>query len=133
MTCVGYLKPSASNTFALARARLSQGGPPDRFGAGNWRTLRSQIASVGNLFAAARPAEVDREVVADQSPAAPRQDGRTAGQTREVLLAPAGGESPDAAAVRVDAPALGAARADRLTDVVAIHNFDVRARSLRRP
>ena len=48
--------------------------------------------------------------------AAPRQDRRTAGQTCEVLLAPAGGESPDAAAVRVDAPAdLGAARADRLT------------------
>jgi hypothetical protein len=61
-------------------------------------------------------ADADRQLVADQSPAAPRQDGWAAGQTREVLLALAGGESPDAAAVRVDAPSdLGAARADRLT------------------
>ena len=49
--------------------------------------------------------------------AAPRQDGWAAGQTREVLLAPAGRAPPDAAALRVDAPsALDAARADRLTD-----------------
>ena len=67
--------------------------------------------------AAAGAADADRQLVADQSPAAPRQDGWAAGQARAVLLAPAGRESPDAAAVRVDAPAdLGAARADRLRD-----------------
>ena len=51
-----------------------------------------------------------------QSPAAPRQDGWAAGETRSLLLAPAGGEPSDAAAVRGDAPAdLGAARTGRLT------------------
>jgi Transposase DDE domain group 1 len=56
------------------------------------------------------------ELVVDQPPAAPRQNGWTAGQARPVLLAPAGGEPSDAPAVRGDAPAdLGVARADRLT------------------
>ena len=67
--------------------------------------------------AATRAAEAHRQLVADQSPAAPRQDGWAAGQARPLLLAPAGGEPSDAAAVRGDAPAdLGAAGADRLTD-----------------
>ena len=44
--------------------------------------------------------DADRHLVADQPPAAPRQNGWAASQTREVLLAPAGGESPDTAAVR---------------------------------
>src|SRR5579864_8289520 len=70
---------------------------------------------LGEPVAPTRATETDRQLVADQSPAAPRQDGRTAGETREVLLAPAGGEPSDAAAVRRDAPAdLGAAGADRL-------------------
>jgi len=70
----------------------------------------------GQSVAAARPADADRYVVAHQSPAAPRQDGRATGQARPLLLAPAGREPPDPAAVRVDAPAdLGAARADGLT------------------
>jgi hypothetical protein len=52
--------------------------------------------------------------------AAPRQDGRTAGQARPLLLAPAGRESSDTAAVRGDAPAdLAAAHADRLMATAA--------------
>src|SRR6202040_4101762 len=71
-------------------------------------------------LAAAGAATANRQLVADQSPAAPRQDGWAAGEARPLLLAPAGGESPDAAAVRVDAPAdRGAARADWLTGVRA--------------
>jgi hypothetical protein len=67
---------------------------------------------------AAGATSADRHLVADQSPAAPRQDGWAACQARPLLLASAGEKSPDAAAVRVDAPAdLGAARADRLTGV----------------
>src|SRR5450759_3213974 len=71
---------------------------------------------LGESVAAARPTDADRHVVADQPPATLRQDGWAAGQARPLLLAPAGGESPDAAAVRGDAQTdLGAARADRLT------------------
>ena len=44
---------------------------------------------------AAGAAEADRHQVADQSPAAPRQDGRALGETRVVLQAVAGGEPPD--------------------------------------
>ena len=78
---------------------------------------RARLQPRQSLAAAGAPG-ADRHLVADQSPAAPRQDGWAAGQARPVLLAPAGGEPPDAAAVRVDAPAdLGAARADRLTGV----------------
>ena len=66
--------------------------------------------------AAAGAADADRHVVADQSPAAPRQDGWAAGQARAVLLAVAGGESSDPTPVRGNPSAdLGAARADRLT------------------
>jgi hypothetical protein len=65
-------------------------------------------------LAAAGATGAGRHLVADQPPAAPRQDGRTASQARLLLLAPAGRESSDTAAVRVDAPAdLGAARAGR--------------------
>src|ERR1035437_1239222 len=72
---------------------------------------------LGESVAAAGAPGADRHLVAHQSPAAPGQDGWAAGQTRPVLLAPAGGEPHDPAAVWVDAPAdLGAARADRLTD-----------------
>jgi len=71
----------------------------------------------GQSVAAARAATAHRELVAHQSPAAPRQDGWTPRTTRAVLLlALPGGESPDQALVRVDAPAdLGTARADGLT------------------
>jgi hypothetical protein len=63
--------------------------------------------------AAARATETDRQLVVDQPAAAPRQDWRPLGETRTVLLAPAGREPP----VRVDASAdLGAPDADRLTD-----------------
>src|SRR5439155_15597295 len=55
-------------------------------------------------LAAAGVTGADRHLVADQSPAALRQDGRTAGQARRLLLAPAGRESSDTAAVWVDAP-----------------------------
>ena len=68
-------------------------------------------------LAAARAPGAYRQVVADQSPAAPRQDGWAAGHVRPVLLVDVGRESSDAAAVRVDAPTdLGAAGAHRLTD-----------------
>ena len=67
-------------------------------------------------LAAAGAAEADRHLVADQSPAAPRQDWRAVGETRALLLAAAGGESPDSAPVRGDAPAdLGATGPGRLT------------------
>src|SRR6266851_6346663 len=69
-------------------------------------------------LAAAGAAGADRHLVADKSPAAPRQDGWTADQARPLLLAPAGGESPDPTSIRVDVGAdLGSARADRLTRV----------------
>src|SRR5450759_823082 len=71
---------------------------------------------LGESVAAARPADADRHVVADQPSATPRQDGWAAGHARPLLLAPAGREPPDPTPVRGDAPAdLGAARADRLT------------------
>src|ERR1035437_5026179 len=66
-------------------------------------------------LAAAGAADADRHLVADQSPAAPRQDGWAAGQTREVLLAPAGREPPDPTSVRKHAAAdRRAALADRI-------------------
>ena len=88
-----------------------------RFRANEVRLQLSVLAyNLGNLWRRlVLPTRIDT-LVADQPPAAPRQDGWAAGQARPLLLAPAGGESPDAAAVRGDAPAdLGAARADRLT------------------
>src|ERR1019366_666912 len=66
-------------------------------------------------LAAAGATGADRHVVADQSPAAPRQDGRALGETRALLLAVAGGESSDPTRVRGDAAAdLGPAVADGL-------------------
>jgi len=41
----------------------------------------------------------------DQSPAAPRQDGRALGETRALLLAVAGGEPPNPTPVPGDAAA----------------------------
>ena len=59
-----------------------------------------------------RATKTNRQLVTNQPAAAPRQDGWAAGETRSVLLAPAGREPPDSVAVRVDAPAdRGAARA----------------------
>ena len=54
----------------------------------------------GEPVAAAGAAEEDRELVADQLAAAAGEDGRPAGQARPVLLAAAGREPSDAAAVR---------------------------------
>ena len=69
-------------------------------------------------LAAAGAAGANRLLIAQQSPAAPGQDGWAAGETCSVLLVPAGGAPSDAAAVRVDAPTdLGAGRANRLTSV----------------
>src|SRR5450759_5699680 len=66
-------------------------------------------------LAAAGAAGADRHLVADQSPAAPRQDGRALGETRAVLLAVSSREPSDPTPVRGDASAdLGAARADGL-------------------
>jgi hypothetical protein len=60
--------------------------------------------------------DTDRQLVVDQRAAAPRQDRRTLGETRALLLAVAGGESSNPTPVRVDAPAdLGPAGADGLT------------------
>ena len=58
---------------------------------------------LGESVPAARPADANRHVVADQP--TPRQDGWAAGQACPLLLAPAGREPPDAAPVRRDAPA----------------------------
>ena len=48
---------------------------------------------------AARAAEENRRLVADELAAADREDWRTPNQARPLLLAAAGGESPHAAAV----------------------------------
>jgi hypothetical protein len=86
-----------------------------RANAGPAATERARVQPREPL-APTRATKTNRQLVADQAAAAPRQDGWAAGQTLTVLLAPAGREPPDAAAVRVDAPAdRGAARADRLT------------------
>ena len=67
-------------------------------------------------LAAAGAAEADRHLVADQSPAAPRQDGCAVSETRALLLAVPGGEPSDSTPVRGDAPAdLGATGPGRLT------------------
>ena len=89
-----------------------------RFRANEVRLQLSVLAyNLGNLWRRlVLPARID-SLVADQSPAAPRQDGWAAGQARPVLLAAAGRESSDAAAVRVDAPAdLGAPGAGGLAE-----------------
>ena len=88
-----------------------------RFRANEVRLQLSVLAyNLGNLWRRLVLPRRIEQLVADQSPAAPRQDGWAAGQARPVLLAPAGREPPDPTPVRVDAPAdLGAARADRLT------------------
>ena len=75
--------PGERSPLAVERARLQLGQP---------------VASAG-------AAKANRYLVADQLAAAPRQDGRAAGQARQVLLAPAGGEPPDPTPVRSDAPA----------------------------
>ena len=83
-----------------------------RFRANEVRLQLSVLAyNLGNLWRRlVLPTRIDT-LVADQPPAAPRQDGWAAGQARPLLLAPAGGEPPDPTPVRVDAPAdLGAAR-----------------------
>ena len=51
-------------------------------------TLRQPLAPTG-------APDADRHVVADQPPAAPRQDGWAARETCPLLLAPAGREPPD--------------------------------------
>ena len=53
-------------------------------------------------MAAAGAAEEDRALVLDQLAAATGEDGRPIGETRPVLVAPAGRERSDAALVRGD-------------------------------
>jgi hypothetical protein len=93
---------------ALDAAVLSpipgQRGPP--------ATERARVQP-GESLAAVGVAHAGRHVVAHQPPAAPRQDRRTSGEARPVLLAPADRRAPDTPTVRGDASAhLGAAAAD---------------------
>jgi len=57
----------------------------------------------GEFVVAAGVTPANRELVADQLAAAASEDRRTAGQTCALLLAIAGGRTPDARAVRSDA------------------------------
>ena len=59
----------------------------------------------GKPLAAAGSAGRDRRLVTDQRAAAAGEDWRAAGQACTVLLADAGGRTPDARAVRSDAAA----------------------------
>ena len=69
----------------------------------------------GKPLAAAGAASEDRQLVADEPATTIGQDGRPADQSRTVLLAAAGGEPFDAAAVREHGvPDRGAARARRI-------------------
>src|SRR5579864_2559700 len=56
----------------------------------------------GKLVAPARAADADRHVVTDELAATVDPDGWPPREAREVLLADAGGRTPDAAAVRGD-------------------------------
>jgi hypothetical protein len=109
---IGFQQAAGRQAGGALDAALVSSGPGKRGPASAERAgvqPRECLAAAGSTSA-------DRHLVADRSPAAPRQDGWAACQARPLLPAPAGGESPDAAAVRVDAPAhLGAAGADRLT------------------
>ena len=89
-----------------------------RFRANEVRLQLSVLAyTLGNLWRTTGAPDADRHVVADQPPAAPRQDRWAASETCPLLLVPAGREPSDPPPVWVDAPAdLGAARAERLTD-----------------
>ena len=78
-------------------------------------TERARV-QLGKSVAATDPAQAHRALVIDQPPAAPRQDWRAVSETRALLLAVPGGESPDSTPVRGDAPAdLGATGPGRLT------------------
>jgi len=71
-----------------------------RFRSNEVRLWLSLIAyKPGEPMAAAGPADEDRQLVADKLATTAGEDGRKAGETRSVLLAPTGGEPPDAAAV----------------------------------
>src|SRR5215510_86302 len=73
---------------------------------------------LGESVAAVGVARANRHVVAHEPTATPRQDGRAPGEAWPLLLAPAGRGSPDAPAVRGDAPAhLGAAGAHGVKDL----------------
>ena len=93
-----------------------------RFRANEVRLQLSVLAyNLGNLWRRlVLPTRIDswslRQLVAHQCAAAPRQDRRTLGEARPLLLAPVGREPPDPARVRVDAPTdLGVTDPDRLT------------------
>jgi hypothetical protein len=60
---------------------------------------------LGESVAPTRTTEADRQLVADHSPAAPRQNGWAAGQALTVLLAHARREPPDPTPVWLDAAA----------------------------
>ena len=88
-----------------------------RFRANEVRLQLSVLAyNLGNLWRRLVLPKRIRHLVADQSPAAPCQDGWPAGETRALLLAAAGGESLDPTPVRGDASEdLGTTGAGRLT------------------
>jgi hypothetical protein len=93
-----------------------------RFRANEVRLRLNVLAyNLGNLWRRlVLPTRMDswslRQLVAHQCAAAPRQDRRTLGESRPVLLAPVGREPPDAPAVWVHARAdLRATGANRLT------------------
>ncbi len=73
----------------------------------------------GSGVAAARAAEADRHVVADEPATAVGEDGRSLGPTRPVLLATAGGRAADTEPVRSDpAAADGTVGASRVTEAL---------------
>jgi len=75
------------------------------------------------LVAAPRAAEADRHVVAREPAAAARENGRSAGQTRSVLLAVAARRTSDTVAVRGGpAAAGGATRGPRGSSAIVAAN-----------
>ena len=77
-----------------------------RFRANEARLQLSLLAyNLGKSVAPTRVAEENRRLVADELAATAREDRRASGEACAVLLAVAGGESPDPTPVRNDAPA----------------------------
>ena len=106
---------SAQTPLAETRQKADQGDATAQYNLGNIYANGEGVPQ-DDAQAAAGAAKAHRALVVDQPAAAPGQDGRAVGEARAVLLAPAGGESPDPTPVRGDAAAdLGAARAGGLT------------------
>jgi hypothetical protein len=81
------------------------------------RSIASGTFRTKRYKAAAGVAEANRELVGDELAATTGEDGRTAGETCSLLLAPAGGEPSDEAAVwEYGAADCGAAGGKRVGD-----------------